>query len=119
MAEVKKEKNLIKGFALTGMEAKSYEDKRFIILEEPQYVEITDPRTNKKSESLLFKIQFNSYVLDYYPNKTSMAVILACRGRDLAKWTGYIGEFYVENQKVGGKPMDCIYIKIPKDGESQ
>ena len=111
--------NFVKGFALTGAEVKNSEKKTFTFVEEPTYKEFEDQTTKEVKETLKCRIDFNGAVVDYYPNKTSMGVIIACKGRNMADWVGFSGEFETVQQKVGKEMKDVIYIKVPESGESK
>lgn len=103
--------NFIEGFALTGAEVKNSENKKFVFVEEPTYNEFEDRDTKEVKRTLKCKIDFNGAIVEYYPNKTSCAVIIATVGRNLANWVGFAGEFETLTQKVGKETKDVIYIK--------
>ena len=49
--------------------------------------------------------------IDYFPNKTSMQIIINARGLAYKDWINYEGEFEIADQKIGKDMKKVIYIK--------
>lgn len=101
--------NQVEGFALTGIEVKGSKAKTFVILQVPEYQEYQDGDQAKRKLKML--IEFNGSQVEYYPNKTSQAKIIAEKGRCLDNWIGYKGEFETVEQMIGKEKKEVIYIK--------
>ena len=102
----------VSGFSLTGEYVKNLTDKSFTIT--GQRTELTPdldhPEERKKKLILTVKMA-DGTVLDYYPNKTSQKFVVGKRGYKLESWLGFEGKFITENQLVGPKRRDVIYIE--------
>ncbi len=103
--------NFVEGFSLKAEEVKQAKEKTFEIVEEPIYETFEDQETGKVKRRMLMTILFNSAKIQYYPNKTSQAVIISKKGRRLSDWIGFTATLIIQNQRVGNKELDVIYIK--------
>lgn len=99
----------VEGFALSGAEVKGAKSKNFVIVGTPEYDTFQDGDQAKRR--LKMQIDFSGAIVDYYPNKTSQAKIIAEKGRLLSAWVGYKGEFEIKVQRVGKEDKEVIYIK--------
>lgn len=101
----------VEGFALKGAEVKNSKDKTFEIIQDPIYEVFQDQTENKVKRRLKLHIKFNGADVTYFPNNSSQGKIIAAKGRRLADWVGFKGEFEVLAQKIGSETKDVIYIK--------
>ncbi len=101
----------IDDFALSGEYVKNLKDKHFLIVSTRTILgkDLDNPSQFKKKTILKVKLA-DGTIVDYYPNKTSKAVIIGKKGYRLADWVGYKGEFYTEEQKVGKVKRNVVYI---------
>ena len=101
----------VSGFALTGEFVKTLADKSFeVVGQRTQEVpDMDNPKLMKKKHILTIKL-YDGTQIDYFPNKTSMTVIINKRGHKLSHWVGFKGKFITKNQVVGKTEKDVIYI---------
>jgi hypothetical protein len=103
----------VEGFSLTGEEVQQMSNKTFKICAVPFYREV--PNLDKSGEmkrKLIIPVKLsNGTQTEWYANKTSQAIILAEKGRDLDKWVGFTGEWQVKMQVVGKDERPVIYLK--------
>ena len=103
----------VEGFSLTGDEVLQMTDRHFEICAVPIYREV--PNLDKSGEvkrKLIVPVKLaNGTVTEWYANKTSQAIILAEKGRNLDEWKGFTGEWIVKNQVVGKDERPVIYLK--------
>ena len=99
----------VKGFALTGAEVSEMKDTLFTIATEPKYVDME--YNGKTEEKMLMTIKIDGHLYEYIPNRTSVKVIMAQKGRELADWVGWTGKFVTKDQVVAGKDKKVIYIE--------
>ena len=104
----------IEDISLTGDLIHGLDNKKFEIIEKPQYEispDLDNPEQMKKKLIMNIKLEATGQILKYYPNKTSRDTILRNAGAVLLKWVGYKGEFYTEKMKVGKDIKQVVFIK--------
>jgi hypothetical protein len=100
------------GFSLTGEFVKNLKDKRFAILDQRTQIVKDLDNAGKFKEKCILKIRLaDGQEVDYFPNKTSMQVIINHRGFRYKDWIGFSGELMTAQQKVGKDMKEVIYIK--------
>jgi hypothetical protein len=103
------EPKYVEGLTLTGELIKNME-KKFVILG-ARYEDGIDLDTKKPIRKMVLNIEINKAQIDYYPNKTSVKVLVSKLGMDYTKWVGFAGEFDVKSQMVGNAAHEVLYIK--------
>ena len=100
------------GFSLTGDFVKNLKDKRFAILDQrTQMVKDLDNPGKLKEKCILRVRLSDGQETDYFPNKSSLQIVINNRGFRFKDWIGYSGEFMTAQQKVGKDMKEVIYIK--------
>ena len=98
--------------SLTGEFVKNLADKHFtIVSQRTEMVKDLDNSGSLKEKCILKVKLTDGTEVDYYPNKTSMQVIINHKGFAYKNWIGYVGEFFTTQQKVGKDMKEVIYLQ--------
>jgi hypothetical protein len=98
--------------SLTGEFVKNLTDKHFTIISQRTEMVRDLDNSGQLKEKCILKVKLtDSTEVDYYPNKTSIQVIINKKGFAYKNWIGYVGEFFTIQQKVGKDMKEVIYLE--------